>query len=144
MNTPSRHRPLTLVALGLAAALSGGAAHADQQSDQQNDQASSQPMKSTSYAAKADKDMAAADTDKDQKMSKDEADAAKPELVGRWAEFDINKDGSIDTTELYLYEAHHHIEQQAMASKQDSKTSAQASTDDTKSGDSQSDSTAKQ
>jgi hypothetical protein len=68
------------------------------------------PRKDYAYSQQADKDMEMYDTDKDQRISEKEA-ASNPDLVARWADFDVNGDGSVDVAEYHLFAAHRHTEE---------------------------------
>lgn len=53
-------------------------------------------------------DMNRLDTNKDQRISKEEA-RSEPDLVGTWDVADVNADGSIDLAEFALFKAEKHI-----------------------------------
>ena len=61
-----------------------------------------------SHIKQSKSDLAKMDTNRDQKLSKDEA-KQEPQLAGVWEVVDVNQDGSIDTAEFALFRTTAHI-----------------------------------
>lgn len=102
------------IILAILAASVSGLAFAGSQTQSQSEEAKQQ----------AAQQMQQLDTNKDNKLSKEEAQA-NPELVAAWDVVDVNKDGSVDETEYALFAEQKQLKSSGEGSSSGSSTTQQ-------------------
>jgi hypothetical protein len=120
---------ITTTTLAAAIALAiGGTAAAQQAGDSRTSDREYQSFQSSEHGRRADEEMRRLDTNRDQRIDENEAQA-DPELVAAWADLDLNRDGSLDATEYYLFAAQRtiagHESESGAASQQERSASEQ-------------------
>jgi hypothetical protein len=100
-----------------------GRFQAGQSQTEQPSSGAYQSFQSSEHGRKAQGDMQTLDTNRDQRLDRQEAQT-DPELIAAWAEVDVSRDGSVDATEYYLFAANRTIVEMERASGAQGSSSA--------------------